>query len=255
VTDPDRYDGLETEPRLARGFLARRISRSALRAEGSSPGEAWDWSRHSEPAGRPCPERGELSTPASAVLAQERCPFWSLISAAASSRAAPLPSEAPLTASTRQSQGSVGNGEPRSLTKGQARALKPGRPQLIALDWVGARHAVLARRTSRASRCSRRSVGPRRYTRPFLSKTIMTPPRRLPLWGVVLGRHRQMIVDDILGILDEVIQPRPIPMKQNGGKRERRTRRKDQDFRTGRMRLQRQPVATIFDGLGHGSKG
>jgi hypothetical protein len=96
VTDPDRYDGLETEPRLARGFLARRISRSALRAEGSSPGEAWDWSRHSEPAGRPCPERGELSTPASAVLAQERRPFWNLISAAASSRAAPLPSEATL---------------------------------------------------------------------------------------------------------------------------------------------------------------
>jgi hypothetical protein len=42
----------------------------------------------------------------------------------------------------------------------------------------------------------------------------------------------------------------PVPLKQNGGERER-TRRKDQDLRTGSMRLHRQPVATIFDDLGH----
>jgi hypothetical protein len=78
-----------------------------------------------------------------------------------------------------------------------------------------------------------------------------TPPRRGPFWGVVLGRHRQMVIDDVLGILDEAIQPRPVPLKQNGGERERRTRRKDQDFRTGSMGLHRQPVATIFDDLGH----
>jgi hypothetical protein len=81
-------------------------------------------------------------------------------------------------------------------------------------------------------------------------RAITTPPRRGRFWGVVLGRHRQMVIDDVLGILDEAIQPRPVPLKQNGGERERRTRRKDQDFRTGSMRLHRQPVATIFDDLG-----
>src|ERR1700759_5388633 len=45
----------------SRKNLARNTQSPALRTEGSSPEETWDWSRHSEAAGRPCPERGELS--------------------------------------------------------------------------------------------------------------------------------------------------------------------------------------------------
>jgi hypothetical protein len=60
-----------------------------------------------------------------------------------------------------------------------------------------------------------------------------------------------VVIDNILGFLDEEAQVCLVAVKRNGGKGKRRIRRIDQNLETGSVNFHGQAVLTIMDYLGH----